>query len=889
MTHGFSREILMNTSTIILNDAKFTQSFGRSKSAFIRRLHFWINKAETNMNSIGIVHEGKRWIYNTAEEWGRQIGYSERQTQRIVSDLIKENVILLEKLGRYKKTNTNFYTINYEKLTELDLATASAPKEIQRTNKERNTVITTPTNSSSPVTEPHMRAKRSNTTVQDMHAIWNSTFPNNQFIMTKDLGRYLYAAHKNNFNFKLEEWSKYCTVLSAQNPNGISIETALRFNTLNLYKNTQNQVPTQRYQEQVSQGTIHSAISTQLPESEVDVSKSQEMLDIWNRVFENKSSATMTPELKILLGQALKDQFKSQVDEWKCYCQTIKGSKYIMGADFKLHLKWALKQETVEKIKNKFLGVTEIIVPFSSTTNTLTAHLSKMASQEDEFCLDVRKAFLKIYGERDYLGWLLRVGLRIENRQLIIVTENQYVKDQISLHYTKIFEYVAKNAPCNVPPQQENVSPSLQFSDQKGIRPNYTKILKMIPGIYIPHDIKQKYIFNAKGYLNKVDLVLKYVHTRIISAPQGDLNKTHDATLLEVSDPIVQQELHHLKEEGRGGDKTTHTKTLTSVTGHNNLSKHQFSQEIDIQVLATPIDEDLNLSSLKIKDDIEYLNSIKSKKQIETISLNDEYPHEEKQYIPNLSTTNVVKEGGSLRHLDVLYNTVITNQQNNNLIRATSPTNEKPTFTSLLDESNPQVRNYYLKIIYWKKNIQKEVPEIKHTSRTMGLFRKEADLDRKSSYQPPTKPCDNWIQQLENDFKTICRGERSVESSNIIIADKLSWTNSHNKIKSINSKRWNPRMGCGILPPYNKPPEGENDRNFKGIKKSHDCAYDSGKNRNNTFDAGMIPNIKENPRNGQSSIRGRKKVFCDEIYEECFRSIESGVSLLRRISSSSYS
>jgi hypothetical protein len=42
---------------------------------------------------------------------------------------------------------------------------------------------------------------------------------------------------------------------------------------------------------------------------------------------------------------------------------------------------------------------------------------------------------------------------------------------------------------------------------------------------------------------------------------------------------------------------------------------------------------------------------------------------------------------------------------------------------------------------------------------------------------------------------------------------------------------------------------------------SLDSAYDSAKNRKKIFNAGMTPNIKENPRNRKHNKRRRKRMF----------------------------
>ncbi len=61
---------------------------------------------------------------------------------------------------------------------------------------------------------------------------------------------------------------------------------------------------------------------------------------------------------------------------------------------------------------------------------------------------------------------------------------------------------------------------------------------------------------------------------------------------------------------------------------------------------------------------------------------------------------------------------------------------------------------------------------------------------------------------------------------------------------------------------------------IKGCIMSLDSAYDSFKNRKMIFNSGLIPNIKENPRNRQQTKRGRKRMFDESIYEERFYTVE---------------
>jgi transposase len=61
---------------------------------------------------------------------------------------------------------------------------------------------------------------------------------------------------------------------------------------------------------------------------------------------------------------------------------------------------------------------------------------------------------------------------------------------------------------------------------------------------------------------------------------------------------------------------------------------------------------------------------------------------------------------------------------------------------------------------------------------------------------------------------------------------------------------------------------------LKNTVVSLDSAYDSFKNRKQIFNAGMTPNIKENPRNRKHNKRGRKRLFSEQIYDERFQTVE---------------
>jgi Transposase DDE domain len=61
---------------------------------------------------------------------------------------------------------------------------------------------------------------------------------------------------------------------------------------------------------------------------------------------------------------------------------------------------------------------------------------------------------------------------------------------------------------------------------------------------------------------------------------------------------------------------------------------------------------------------------------------------------------------------------------------------------------------------------------------------------------------------------------------------------------------------------------------LRGTIVSLDGVYDCSRNRKAIFNCGMVPNINPNPRNRQSTKRGRKPFFDAAIFKERFNTIE---------------
>ncbi|MNZ47733.1 hypothetical protein D3C78_654580 [compost metagenome] len=82
---------------------------GLNEAIVLQQLKYWINETES-----GIDHDGKRWVYNTHEQWAKQFPFWSVDTvKRALTSLQKQELVLVEKLARTNRDHTNYYTINY--------------------------------------------------------------------------------------------------------------------------------------------------------------------------------------------------------------------------------------------------------------------------------------------------------------------------------------------------------------------------------------------------------------------------------------------------------------------------------------------------------------------------------------------------------------------------------------------------------------------------------------------------------------------------------------------------------------------------------------------------------------------------------------------------------
>ncbi len=266
----------------ILMQADLAREIGRSAAHLLQQVHYWT----CNDKISGIIHDGKKWIINSYEDWSKDLGVVSKSTiQRALKKLKSLGLIEVNHLLKEQGNRTNCISLNYDQITILlekntknsktnDSLVLSSPHKVKMTlsSNQNDSIIyrNKITNKDNIITKseeiapnPSCRNKSEqvqqvdkiknydnldeqkpiqSTVVQDMIAIWNKTFPKNHSKLTKELARNLNYAFQNKFDSNMKLWEHYClTIESSRYLTGdkfnLYLDWAIKFKTLEDIKN----------------------------------------------------------------------------------------------------------------------------------------------------------------------------------------------------------------------------------------------------------------------------------------------------------------------------------------------------------------------------------------------------------------------------------------------------------------------------------------------------------------------------------------------------------------------------------------------------------------------------------------------------------------------------
>ena len=257
-----------NNNHTLIARAHLVDEFGRTGAQFISQIHYWLQK-----KNVGITHDDKKWIYNTAEEWGEQLRVSSRTIRNYIKLLLNKKIIEIKKLSKHKSNRTNYITLNYkalegfrpenkkektsqpigkkfpmviqkntykdinnksDKIVSHSLKTKQAEQVLYK-NIKNNRVGDNEEVSSISKTPDQISVKK--TTVQDMLVLWNNSFPSSLTRMSKDLAPLLLSAFKQKCDGNMKRWENYLQRLQSSSyitseEFKLTLSWALKFKTM---------------------------------------------------------------------------------------------------------------------------------------------------------------------------------------------------------------------------------------------------------------------------------------------------------------------------------------------------------------------------------------------------------------------------------------------------------------------------------------------------------------------------------------------------------------------------------------------------------------------------------------------------------------------------------
>lgn len=101
--------LLFRFRPLVINP-ELAERIGLNEAIILQQLKYWLNETDS-----GVDHDGKRWVYNTLDQWQKQFPFWSVDTvKRALASLHKQGLVHVEKLAKAKHDHTNYYTINYD-------------------------------------------------------------------------------------------------------------------------------------------------------------------------------------------------------------------------------------------------------------------------------------------------------------------------------------------------------------------------------------------------------------------------------------------------------------------------------------------------------------------------------------------------------------------------------------------------------------------------------------------------------------------------------------------------------------------------------------------------------------------------------------------------------
>lgn len=122
--------LLLKVKPLVISPV-LAQRIGLNEAIVLQQICYWLE--DTNS---GVEHDGKRWVYNTIEEWTNQFPFWSSDTvKRALTSLKKHDLIFVEQLKKSQHDRTNYYAINHANPLLTDEGNLHPSKDATCTNR----------------------------------------------------------------------------------------------------------------------------------------------------------------------------------------------------------------------------------------------------------------------------------------------------------------------------------------------------------------------------------------------------------------------------------------------------------------------------------------------------------------------------------------------------------------------------------------------------------------------------------------------------------------------------------------------------------------------------------------------------------------------------------
>ncbi|MEH7159157.1 hypothetical protein [Neobacillus drentensis] len=110
-----SRLLIMESPVMII--PSLAVKIGLNEAVVLQQIHYWLGISKHHI-------EGRIWVYNTYEEWQKQLPFWSVSTiKRTILSLETKGLLLSANFNAMKMDKTKWYSIDYEKLQEYEDST----------------------------------------------------------------------------------------------------------------------------------------------------------------------------------------------------------------------------------------------------------------------------------------------------------------------------------------------------------------------------------------------------------------------------------------------------------------------------------------------------------------------------------------------------------------------------------------------------------------------------------------------------------------------------------------------------------------------------------------------------------------------------------------------